>query len=134
MSLAVAMTGAALLAACGDTSGPRGPGTLEATLVSPNGPEGAVVLALVGSGIDSITASSPFTYVQHDGGTTRLVIVLADPGTVAFEVWVDDVSDPPSVTVVEVADGNNELRSSVTGYRVDFVPVEAPPNTATRAP
>ena len=131
--LGLAMASAGLLASCSDSSGPRGPGTLEATLVSPNGPEGAVVLELVGGGIDSVTETSHLTYVQQDGATIRLVVVLEDPGVIEFELAVRDVSDPPQTTVVQVADGDNELRGSVAGYRVDLVPV-VEPSTSRRGP
>jgi hypothetical protein len=34
---------------------------------------------------------------------------------------VEDVSVLPTATVIQVADGNNELRASVSGYEAEWV-------------
>jgi hypothetical protein len=113
-----------VLTACGsDQPVPLGPGALEATLVSPNGPEGAVVLELAGPGLGEVTVAEGEVFGQADGTSTRLVIVRDMPGQIQFRVQVNERSEPPVATVVEVADGTNELRSSISGYQVEFTPV-----------
>jgi hypothetical protein len=53
----------------------------------------------------------------------RVVIILDDPGPVDFLLDVADMSQRPTITVIEVADGNNQLRSSVADYRPTITPV-----------
>jgi hypothetical protein len=113
----------AVLTACGpDQLVPLGPGALQAALVSPNGPEGAVVLELAGPGLGEVTVAEGEVFAQADGNTTRLVIIRDIPGQIQFRVQVNERSAPPNATVVEVADGTNELRSSIAGYQVEFTP------------
>jgi len=119
----IALIGAALSACGSDEPVPLGPGTLQATLVSPNGPEGAVVLELVAPGLGEVTVAEGDVFGQAEGNTTRLVIVRDIPGQIQFRVQVLERSEPPTTTVVEVADGTNELRSSISGYQIEFTPV-----------
>ena len=121
--ISTALLGAALTACGSDQPVPLGPGALEATLVSPNGPEGAAVLELAGPGLGEVTVAEGEVFEQADGNTTRLVIVRDIPGQIRFRVQVIERSEPPTATVVEVADGTNELRSSISGYQVEFTPV-----------
>lgn len=102
---------------------PLGPGQVRGLLVSPNGPEAAVVLLLAGEGLGTIESDSGYVFVEEDGSTARIVIVRDEPGTIAFRVAVPERTEPPDVTVLEVADGSNELRRNPTQYRVDFSPV-----------
>ena len=113
-----------LLAACDSSpAGPRGPGALQATLVSPNGIEGAAVLELTGPGLGQVTVEEGLVFSQANGDITRVVVVLDDAGPVQFKLRVEDVSALPAVTLIEVADGDNQLRNSLSGYRVEFVPI-----------
>ncbi|MFC1639609.1 hypothetical protein ACFL3B_02460 [Gemmatimonadota bacterium] len=103
-------------------SGPSGPGELHANVVSPNALDGAAVLEITGGlGLGSIASDDGEVFYQHDGGTTRLVVVLDNPGLITFRVRVDDVAELPSATVTQVSDGNNELRSSLSGYEIEWV-------------
>ena len=105
-------------------SGPSGPGALHANVVSPNAFDGAAVLEITGGlGLGSITSDDGEVFYERDGGTTRLVIILEDPGPITFQIRVDDVAELPSATVIQVADGNNELRTSLSGYDIEWVQV-----------
>lgn len=113
----------AAIAACDILNpGPSGPGELRANIVSPNANDGAAVLELTGgAGLGLVTTDNGEAFYQHDGATTRVVVVLENPGLITFMVRVEDVAALPSVTVLQVADGNNELRTSVSGYDVEWV-------------
>jgi len=113
----------AAIAACDIFSpGPSGPGELHANLVSPNATEGAAVLEVTGGvGLGLVTTDHGQAFYQADGGTTRVVVILDDPGQITFQIRVQDVAELPSVMVVQVADGSNELRTSLTGYDVEWV-------------
>lgn len=102
-------------------SGPSGPGELHAIVVSQNALEGASVLELSGpTGLGAILSDDGEVFYERDGTTTRVVVILDDPGQITFYMRVEDVSELPSLTVVQVADGNNELRSSIAGYDVEW--------------
>ena len=104
-------------------SGPSGPGEIHANLVSFT-PEGAAVFELTGStGVDSIRSDYGDVYYQRDGGITRVVVIMNEPGLISFHMRVEDVGDLPDVTVLQVADGENELRTSLSDYEVEWVQV-----------
>jgi hypothetical protein len=112
---------AVALGACDSTgpAGPKGPGTLTATLVSPNGAEGSAVFEITG-GIDLgfVITTGGEVFHQHSGGTSRVVVILDDPGEIRFRVGTEDVAEIPQVAVIQVADGENHLRPSLSGYEV----------------
>ncbi len=104
-------------------SGPSGPGELHANILSPDGSvDGAVILELAGpTGTGSITSDFGDVFFERDGAITRVVLILDDPGLLSFRMRVDDVSELPTVTIVQVADGNNQLRTSVSDYEAEWV-------------
>jgi hypothetical protein len=51
---------------------------------------------------------------------TRVIVVRLNPGTLQMSMRIPDVSNPPAITVVEVAAGDDRLRPSVAGYGVDI--------------
>ena len=105
-------------------SGPSGPGWLCADLESPNGQEGAAVLELAGGrGLGTVSLDGGDVFYELDGSTIRIVVVMDTPGTIHLEIRTDDVARVPSVAVVQVADGENRLRSSLAGYRLSFTKV-----------
>ena len=104
---------------------PGGPAEFQVTLISPNGPEGAALIEIDQTGLRPITVLGGDAFSQQLGDVTRLVIVLTDPGQIAFLMRVDDAAVLPTAKVLEVADADDELRASVTGYRVDFNTVNA---------
>jgi hypothetical protein len=126
VGLPVVVVAAFALASCGlDLFGPGGPGVIRVTLASPYGPDGAAVLELTGGVGPSIVASElGDTFYEHGGGTTRVVVILHEPGQIEFTVRVEDVGARPSVTLVQVADGANRLRTSLSDYEVDLEQLE----------
>lgn len=106
---------------------PKGPGSLLATLVSPMGNEASAVFELTGGvGLGSVSSFGGEVFYQHFGGSTRIVVVMNDPGEIRFKVWTEDVGQLPDVTVIQVADGEDQLRTSLSGYTVRFAREEDP--------
>lgn len=102
--------------------GPSGSGVIEVMLVSPYGAEGAAVLELTGGVALGVVASEyGDTFYEHHGDTTRAVMVLDEAGTIRFTVQTEDIGELPTVTVIQVAGGDNRLRADVSGYEVEFV-------------
>lgn len=106
--------------ACADAGPDPEAGVLSASLVSPNGSEGAVLINLVGSGIGTIEASAGRVFQFAQGDTTRALFILDSPGVVAFRVAVPNIHEPPLATVTQVSDGDNGLRPDASAYRVRF--------------
>ena len=96
------------------------PGDVTVTLVSPNGSEGAAVLATADAGIVGVTAEEPVrVFHWREGGVSRIVALRDEAGEIRFTMSLEDVARPPRLEVVEVADGTNRLRSTLTGYEID---------------
>jgi hypothetical protein len=94
-------------------------------VTSPNGPEGAAVLELTGGvGLGPVTSTVGDVYFRHDGTTSRIVVLLDEPGEIGFQVRSTEIGELPTARVLQVADGDNRLRASVSGYRIRFVRVE----------
>lgn len=119
---AIAAFVAVAVAGCSDPDGPRGPGAYEVAIESPNGEEGAAVIQLTGSGIEGARAADARVYLAHiDESTTRVVLIRDTPGELRFQVDVRDLGAPkPSAVILQVADGDNELRGSLAGYRASL--------------
>jgi hypothetical protein len=108
-------------------SGPKGPGAFEVSLVSPNGVEGSAVLSMGGgTELGEITATDGEVYFHHADGSSKVIVLLDTPGSIRFRVETQDVADLPSVAVEQVADDENELRTSVSGYQIQIVQIEIP--------
>jgi hypothetical protein len=116
--------------ACGDSTGPkgpRGPGEFQVDLVSPFGAEGSAIFEIMGgTGLGEVVAANGEAYFHRAGGSLKVIVLLDAPGAIRFRVETDEVGDVPSVTVVQVADGDDELRASVSGYQAEVVQREAP--------
>jgi len=113
-----------LAASCDSApTAPSGPGQLDALLISPNGAEAAAVFQLTGTNIGAIETEGGDVFRATNGNVNRIVVILDEPGNVRFRVYVAERSEPPDVLVVEVADGNNQIRHQLGGYRVEFTPV-----------
>ena len=109
------------LAACTDEGPVSGPGTLTATLTSPNGAEGAAALRLIGPGIREIIAvGETETHAFSDVNGTRVVLVNQSGGTLTFTVELSDTTRLPIVVLDEVAGPDDALRSSLDGYDLVF--------------
>lgn len=102
----------------GDVGPVSGPGSFIATLESPNGVEGASLIHLIGGGVSSVQPLSGELFTSTSGDTTKVLVVLSTPGDVAFRVQVADTTQPPIVVLLQVADGDNRVRSSLQGYSV----------------
>ena len=109
------------LAACSDVGPSPGPGILTATLRSPSGDEGAAVLLLIGEGVDEVTAvGETEVFAITSGEATRVVLINQSGGTLSFNVAVRDLSWPLVALVREVAGPDDELRSDLGQYLVEF--------------
>ncbi|HIA98809.1 MAG TPA: hypothetical protein EYO30_02285 [Gemmatimonadetes bacterium] len=116
----VAFLGLSLLLACADQS-PPGPGILTATLKSPNGAEGAALVVLMGSGIGEATPlGNNELYTNSNLDELRIVLINQAGGELEFQVEVADTTIKPTATVEEVAGPDNELRSALGGYQLEF--------------
>ena len=107
------------LAACSsDGTAPKGPGEFRAVVVSPDGDLGAAVLEL--GGVADLTPVAGRAFTQRNGDVLRVVIVLDEPGQIEFRIRLADPAGQPAATIVEVADGDNQVPESISGYRVEF--------------
>jgi len=106
--------------AVGCDDGPPVPGALTVYVVSPNGRESAAIVELDGvfDQVESAPTSAVFSEVVY--GRTRFVVVMRSGGDVWFQVFVPDVNEPPTATVLEVAGPSNDLRADLEGYRLQF--------------
>lgn len=121
--IALALIAAVGIVACGDEPTPPEPvpGDLIVTVVSPNGVEGAAVLETADAGIIGVSAENAQVFHWRAGGLSRVVLLLDQPGELRFRLSVQDLSRPPNLRIVEVADGENSLRASHAGYVVRAV-------------
>ena len=109
-----------LLVACADQS-PPGPGILTAPLKSPNGAEGAALVVLMGPGIGEVTpVGSNQLYSNSSLDEVRIVLINQNDGTLAFRVEVADTTIKPAAIVEEVANPDNQIRSTLDGYQLEF--------------
>lgn len=98
-----------------------GHGTLTATLVSPNGAEGAAVIVLAGEGVTDVRPAGDTEVHSRTAGSTTYVVLLSEPGgTLAFSLSVPDTTQPPTAVVQQVAGADDALRDVLSGYRVEF--------------
>ena len=118
-------------AACGDDGGgeelgpPDAPGTeiLSARLVSPVEAEGAVVLEASAERVRAVQVVDRLTRVVErvENGRFQAAVVRLFPGEIRFNVLGTVVNDGfPEFEVLQVADGDDELRESLDGYRVEL--------------
>lgn len=120
-SLAAALTVALVVAACSNEGPQSGPGTMTATLSSPNGAEGAAVVTLLGDGIGAISALGGTEVHSRPGDSSvRIVLINQTGGDLSFQVAVPDTTRPPAAVVAEVAGPDDALRPTVDGYTVEF--------------
>lgn len=113
----VLFAAAVLAAGCGDAGPESGPGTLTATVVSPNGAEGAAVVEVFGPGITGVESLDGRAFSERRGDTVRVVVVREDgAGTLRFILSVADTTQHFGGTVLEVAGPDDTLRGSVSTY------------------
>lgn len=97
-----------------------GGGEYIAALVSPNGPEGGAILEITGGGVEEVVAASATLFRQPVTGGQRLMLIRDAPGRVEFRVRMAAGSQLPTVRVVQVVDGDDNVRASTDGYEVTF--------------
>jgi len=108
------------LAGCGDAGPQSGPGSFTATVVSPNGAEGSALVSFFGPGIGNVSSAEGRLFSERAGDTVRVVVAADAPGELHFVVAVADTTAPPQGDVLQVADGEDRLRSTVAGYVLEF--------------
>lgn len=95
------------------------PGEMVATLTSPAGDEGAVVLEVTSGNVLSVSSDDPDLLVFRVATQpVRIVAVRGPAGAIAFRIATDDVTHPPELQVVEVGGPDDVLRTSQSGYAV----------------
>ena len=117
------------LLACQDLgpSTPKGPGAIHVDMESPNGAEGSAAFQISGgTGLGVVSSFGGEVFYDHNYGTeVSLVVVVMDvPGEIQFKIRTANVRDLPTVSILQVADGNDVLRGSLEGYQVELVRVE----------
>lgn len=106
--------------ACADEGPVSGPGDVTATLIGPNGPEGAALLVLLGEGIEAVEAVGGVElYSATSDGGVQIVLVDQAGGDLSFRVSLADTTRLPQAIVRQVAGPDDELRS-LDGYSVGF--------------
>ncbi len=120
---AFTMVATLLSVACSDESTNPGavPGTLVVSLTTPRADDGALLFELSGPPIDSATAinSSLRLFTRRESGSTvigAIVGVLASGAVVTLHVPDVGHAAGYTATVLEVADRQDALRASRTGY------------------
>jgi hypothetical protein len=109
------------LMACADEGPVSGPGTLTATLISPNGNEGAAVVVLLGDSVGAITpAGATEVFSQEGDSQTRIVLIDQAGGALTFRVAVPDTTVHPAWVIDQVAGPDDKLRTLVDGYALEF--------------
>lgn len=118
----VTLAALALLSACGSDGGgePLQSLTWTAQLVSPNGAEGAAVLEIDGA-VAAVRGPAGSRILTHRAnGATRVIVVLDQPGAIAFELDLAERAPAPGANVVEVSGPDDTLRGSTAGYAVSI--------------
>jgi hypothetical protein len=109
--------------ACGDdgpSEPPPGAGDLVVHLISPHDSEGAAVFETSGAGIAGVDCDGCDAYHNRVNGTSRIVVLMEQPGQLRFTMSVADRQSPPELQVIEVADPSNQVRDDVSLYAVGY--------------
>lgn len=115
------LAGLSLLASACDLGPPAGPGTMTATVVSPNGAEGSALVLVYGPGIRSVGALDGRVFGEQQGDTVRVVVVRDDAGgTLRFSLEVADTTQSFTGVVLDVAGPDDVLRGGASAYAVEI--------------
>ncbi|HSW28831.1 MAG TPA: hypothetical protein VLH75_04960 [Longimicrobiales bacterium] len=117
----VCLTATLALGTCGDEGPASAPGTLTATVVSPNGAEGAALVTLLGMGMGAVGPSEGRVFAEAHGDTVHVVVVNLAGGGLRFTVQVADTTKPPTGILVEVSGPDDRIRG-LAGYRLELRP------------
>ena len=114
--LAAALVPMLMLAACAsDTLEPSEERQVAAQVIGPREISAAVVDF---AGVSRVEVIGGEGFAKTTGTGLRLVIVLYEPGDIELTLTLDG-SSSASATLVDVADGDGAVASSLEGYRVD---------------
>ena len=123
---AVLLAALAIGTGCKDSDEPPTPGVLVGALASPRDDDGALLLKIAGPGIGEVREANPryrmFWRSHNDSLAFAIVVGDLQDGPVV-RVNVPDVHQRERyfLEVVQVADREDLLRSSVTGYAVRLI-------------
>jgi hypothetical protein len=107
-------------AACADDAVPTpADGLYYVDLVAPEGHEdGAVLIQLQGGGIAEAVQVHGRMWSEMSPGGARVLLMTAWPGPLRFQVRLQDAPALPRAEILQVADIDNRLRGSLSGYSV----------------
>lgn len=112
--------------ACLDSADDLGPDPdaetvlLDASIESPHGPEGAVLLDVSTDEVLSVRALDSETEIvgRPAGERAQIAVIRHRPGTISFRLRAVKSEEPPEIRILQVADWENRLRDGLDGYRV----------------
>lgn len=107
---------AVLTVACDSDNGDERARTVTLTPAATNG---AAVITLHGGLVASVSSDEGQVFFSPLGDSTRVVLVLDEPGPLRFDLLLEDPAVDVVGTVIQVADAQNRLRSDVAQYRVE---------------
>jgi len=98
---------------------PSGPGVLELVLSTPNGNDGAALLAVTGA-VDSVQADGYSTFSALESGGARVVVTGDIAAGVLARLYVPDLgsADQYVANLVEVAQRASFALQDLTGYEI----------------
>lgn len=112
---------ALVVGGCLDEAPDSGPGTITATVVGPNGPEGAAVVILLEAGVTNVVGvGDTEAFAEQGADATHVVLINQLGGVLTFRADVSDTTLPPASVVQQVAGLDDELRSDVTVYSLEY--------------
>jgi hypothetical protein len=119
--LACIVLGATLLG-CGSppTEEPINDNEILGRVTSPNLDDGAAIIEITGPGIRGLAADDGIVFRHESVGALEVVIIRPVPGIITFRLGVDDDRAAFTAHVLQVVDGNNEVRASTAGYAVEL--------------
>lgn len=125
----VTMAALSVAAACSDdpTGSVSRAGTVTLRLTTPHADDGAMTFEVSGPPIDSASAAngSLLLFTRRSGGSTMVGVVVGvvtEGAVVTLQVPDVDAAAGYTARVLEVADRQNTLRASPTGYALIVVP------------
>jgi len=78
-------------------------------------------VVLMGSGIGEVTPlGNTELYTNSNLDEVRIVLINQAGGELEFRVEVADTTIKPTASVEEVAGPDNQLRSAIGGYQLEF--------------
>ena len=113
----------ALIALAGCEFGPKGPGVINGTIISPFN-LGAVVLEVEGTGVRGFVGNGdPQAYgsvVPGVGGRHRVVLVSRSGSSIQFGIEVEDLRAETPIAIVVFAAGADNIPKLLAGTLVEL--------------